>query len=376
MSERIRRFLEQQRPPTPCLVVDLEIIRQNYRNLREHLPLAQVFYAVKANPAPDVVRMLAAEGSSFDTASLSEIDLCLSNGAQADNISFGNTIKKESDIAEAFGRGVRLYAIDSQEELRKISRAAPGSRVYCRILVENTGAQWPLSRKFGCAVDMAADLLTEARALGLDPYGVSFHVGSQQTALDQWDVALAKVAMLFSTLQERGIELKAVNLGGGFPAHYLDEVEGLPAYANAVMHAVTNHFGNRIPALMVEPGRSLVGDSGILQSEVVLVSRKSYDDDRRWVFLDVGKFNGLAETMDEAIRYRITTSRDGEEIAPVILAGPTCDSVDILYDKAGYCLPVGLQAGDKVEIHSTGAYTASYASVNFNGFEPLKQYCI
>ncbi|MGE4527638.1 MAG: type III PLP-dependent enzyme [Rhodospirillaceae bacterium] len=376
MSERIRRFLEQQRPPTPCLVVDLEIIRENYRSLREHLPLAQVFYAVKANPAPDVVRMLAAEGSSFDTASLPEIDLCLSNGAMAENISFGNTIKKERDIAEAFGRGVRLFAIDSQEELHKIGRAAPGSRVYCRILVENTGAQWPLSRKFGCAVEMAADLLTEARDMGLDPYGVSFHVGSQQTALDQWDVALAKVAMLFTTLQERGIELKAVNLGGGFPAHYQDEVEALPAYANAVMHAITKHFGNRIPALMVEPGRSLVGDSGVLQAEVVLVSRKSYDDERRWVYLDVGRFNGLAETMDEAIRYRLTTSRDGEETAPVVLAGPTCDSVDIIYDKSNYCLPVNLQAGDKIEIHSTGAYTTSYASINFNGFEPLKQYCI
>lgn len=376
MTERIRRFLEEQRPPTPCLVVDLEVIRENYRNLREHLPVAQVFYAVKANPAPQVVRMLAGEGSSFDTASLPEIDLCLENGAPASMISFGNTIKKESDIAAAFVRGVRLFALDSAEELHKIARSAPGSRVYCRILVENSGAQWPLSRKFGCAVDMAADLLTEARALGLEPYGVSFHVGSQQTDLSQWDVAVAKVAMLFTTLQERGIELKAVNLGGGFPAHYQDEVEGLPAYANAVMHALTRHFGNRIPLLMVEPGRSLVGDAGILQAEVVLVSQKSYEDSRRWVFLDVGRFNGLAETMDEAIRYRLTTSRDGEETAPVVLAGPTCDSVDILYDKADYRLPVGLQAGDKVQIHSTGAYTASYASVAFNGFAPLKQYCI
>ena len=376
MTERIRRFLEEQRPPTPCLVVDLEVIRENYRNLREHLPVAQVFYAVKANPAPQVVRMLAGEGSSFDTASLPEIDLCLENGAPASMISFGNTIKKESDIAAAFVRGVRLFALDSAEELHKIARSAPGSRVYCRILVENSGAQWPLSRKFGCAVDMAADLLTEARALGLEPYGVSFHVGSQQTDLSQWDVAVAKVAMLFTTLQERGIELKAVNLGGGFQAHYQDEVEGLPAYANAVMHALTRHFGNRIPLLMVEPGRSLVGDAGILQAEVVLVSQKSYEDSRRWVFLDVGRFNGLAETMDEAIRYRLTTSRDGEETAPVVLAGPTCDSVDILYDKADYRLPVGLQAGDKVQIHSTGAYTASYASVAFNGFAPLKQYCI
>ena len=106
------------------------------------------------------------------------------------------------------------------------------------------------------------------------------------------------------------------------------------------------------------------------------MSKKSYDDERRWVFLDVGRFNGLAETMDEAIKYRVTTSRDGADTAPVILAGPTCDSVDVIYDKAGYCLPVDLEPGDKIEFHSTGAYTTSYASVNFNGFAPLRQYCI
>ncbi|KAG9395177.1 Diaminopimelate decarboxylase [Carpediemonas membranifera] len=376
MTKRIQQFLKEQQPATPCVVIDLDVVKTNYRNMTAHLPLAQVFYAVKANPAPEVVDLLAAEGSSFDVASVPELDLTLAHGAAPDHISFGNTIKKERDIAYAYSKGIRLFAFDSEEELLKLSRAAPGSKVYCRILVENEGAQWPLSRKFGCEIEMAEDLLCQARELGLVPYGVSFHVGSQQTDLSQWDVAMTRVASLFMTLQERGIELTAINLGGGFPAHYIEHVEELPSYADAVMRAIISHFGSRHPKLMIEPGRSMVGDSGVLQAEVILVSRKSNDDCKRWVYLDAGKFNGLAETLDEAITYRVTTSRDGEETEPVILAGPTCDSVDVIYEKKEYSLPVGLKAGDLVQFHSTGAYTTSYASVNFNGFDPIKAYCI
>ena len=150
----------------------------------------------------------------------------------------------------------------------------------------------------------------------------------------------------------------------------------IQAYANAVMAAVTRHFGNDLPELVVEPGRSIVGDAGIIQSEVVLISRKSYDEEKRWVYLDVGKFNGLVETMDESIKYRIRTPADGGALGPTVLAGPTCDSADILYERTEYQLPLDLKAGDKVEILSTGAYTSMYSSVGFNGFQPLRTYCI
>ena len=376
MTAKIARFLEEVRPATPCVVVDLDVVRDNYLGLRHWLPLAQVYYAVKANPAAEIIRMLVGLGSSFDVASRGEIDLCLENGARAEAISFGNTIKKQSDIAYAYGKGVRLYAFDSEAELEKLARSAPGSRVFCRILMTCDGAEWPLSRKFGCEAEMARDLLVKAREMGLDPYGVSFHVGSQQTDLGQWDIAVGKAAMLFSALTEAGIELRMINLGGGFPARYRSDVPAVERYAEAVMHAMTNHFGNALPAMIIEPGRSLVGDAGVLEAEVVLISRKSYDEDVRWVYLDIGKFGGLAETMDEAIKYRILTSHDGEETAPVVLAGPTCDSADILYEKAGYEMPVTLRVGDKVRILSTGAYTTSYSAVNFNGFAPLKAYFI
>lgn len=376
MTAKIARFLEEVRPVSPCVVVDLDVVRENYLGLRRFLPLAQVYYAVKANPAPEIVRMLNDLGSSFDVASRGEIELCLTNGVSSDRISFGNTIKKVSDIAYAYDKGVRLYAFDSECELEKLAESAPGSRVFCRILMTCDGAEWPLSRKFGCEIEMAKDLLVKARDLGLDPYGVSFHVGSQQTDLRQWDIAVGKAQMLFTALDEVGISLRMCNLGGGFPARYRSDVPAVERYADAVMDAMSKHFGNNIPAMIIEPGRSLVGDAGILEAEVVLISRKSYDEDVRWVYLDVGKFGGLAETMDEAIKYRIETPHDGDNTGPVILAGPTCDSADILYEKAGYEMPVTLKVGDKVRILSTGAYTTSYSAVNFNGFAPLKAYFI
>jgi ornithine decarboxylase len=377
-NKKVAKFLAERQPETPYLIVDLDVVGQAYKLLRRYMPLAKIFYAVKANPAPEVVGLLRDLDSNFDVASRNEVDLCMERGVGADRISFGNTIKKERDIAYAFERGVRLYAFDSACELEKLARSAPGSRVFCRILVESTGAEWPLSRKFGCSPEMAVDLLRQAKSLGLDPYGVSFHVGSQQTKVDQWDSAIERAAKMFWALAETDINLRMINVGGGFPAKYRGDVPGVAQYANAVMGAITQHFGNDLPEIIIEPGRSLVGDAGVIHSEVVLISRKAENDEKRWVYLDVGKFNGLAETMDEAIRYRIKTPYEGTGVAtgPVVLAGPTCDSADILYEKSRYRMPLDLKVGDRIEILSTGAYTSSYASVNFNGFTPLKTYCI
>ncbi|HEV2188350.1 MAG TPA: type III PLP-dependent enzyme [Stellaceae bacterium] len=376
MNKKISRFLAETVPETPCLIVDLDIVGKAYDLLRRYLPNASVYYAVKANPARDIVAMLAKKGSSFDVASPSEIALCLDNGATAERLSFGNTIKKERDIAAAYAAGIRLFAFDSEAELGKLARVAPGARVFCRILVSCDGADWPLSRKFGCTPEMAVTLLSRARDFGLDPYGVSFHVGSQQTDLNQWDGAIGAAARMFSLLAEADINLRMVNIGGGFPAQYRGEVSPIANYAAAVTTALTRHFGNHLPEVIVEPGRSLVGDAGVIQSEVVLISDKGDGDGKRWIYLDVGKFNGLAETMDESIKYRIETPGRNGPSGPVVIAGPTCDSADILYEKTQYKMPLSLSVGDKVEILSTGAYTASYASVGFNGFAPIRTYCI
>jgi ornithine decarboxylase len=376
MTARIREFLKNRQDDGPCLVVDLDVVRDNYTAFAKALPDTRVFYAVKANPAPEVLSLLAKLGSCFDTASVPEIEMALAAGATPDRISYGNTIKKERDIARAHALGVRLYAVDCTAEVEKIARAAPGARVFCRILSDCAGAEWPLSRKFGCEPGMAADVLEHAHRLGLEAHGLSFHVGSQQTNQHAWDRALASAAAVFRECGERGMNLAMVNLGGGFPTKYLKNVPTVKAYGSAIFRALRKHFGNRIPETIIEPGRGMVGNAGIIEAEVVLVSKKSNEDEIRWVYLDLGKFGGLAETMDESIRYPIKTPRDGDVRGPCVLAGPTCDSMDVLYEKQPYELPVSLEIGDRVLIEGTGAYTTTYASVGFNGFAPLKQYLI
>jgi ornithine decarboxylase len=376
MTERIRQFLRDRRDDGPCLVVDLEVVRDNYFAFAKALPDTRVFYAVKANPAPEVLKLLASLGSCFDTASVAEIEMVLAAGATPDRISFGNTIKKERDIARAHALGIPLYAVDCKAEVEKIARAAPGSRVFCRILCDNEGAEWPLSRKFGCEPTMAADVLEHAHRLGLVAHGVSFHVGSQQRNTAAWDRALAAASAIFRECGERGIALTMVNLGGGFPTRYTKNVPAVKMYGTAIFRGLRKHFGNAIPETIIEPGRGMVGNAGVIEAEVVLVSKKSETDAVRWVYLDIGKFGGLAETIDESIRYPIRTPRDGGKVAPCILAGPTCDSVDVLYEKEPYPLPVSLEIGDRVLIEGTGAYTATYSSVAFNGFAPLKTYHI
>ncbi len=376
MTERILKFLRRRSEDGPCLVIDLEVVRDNYLAFAKTLPDTRVFYAVKANPAPEILKLLVELGSSFDAASIPEIEMVLAAGATPDRISYGNTIKKERDIARAYTLGVRLFAFDCEAEADKIARAAPGVKVFCRILCDGNGAEWPLSRKFGCAPEMAPRVLEHAHRLGLVAYGLSFHVGSQQNNVKAWDKALKSAAAVFKDLAERGINLSMVNLGGGFPARYLKDVPPVKVYGNAIFRALRKHFGNRIPETIIEPGRGLVGDAGMIEAEVVLISKKSDTDEMRWVYLDIGKFGGLAETMDEAIRYPIRTKKDQDELAPCVIAGPTCDSVDVLYEKTPYLLPVSLAIGDKVLIEATGAYTTTYSAVAFNGFPPLKSYVI
>ncbi len=377
MTPKIDSYLAENRLETPRLVVDLDVIAENYRLLRRALPSSGIYYAVKANPAPEVLRVLAGLGACFDAASVGEIGFCLDAGAGPDRISYGNTIKKRRDIERAHDLGVGLFAFDSAGELEKLAFCAPGSKVYCRILTSEKGAAWPLSAKFGCELEMARDLMLKAGDLGLDPYGVSFHVGSQQTDPGQWDLAIGRAAMVFSDLRDSGVDLRMINLGGGFPARYRGDVPGIERYGEAIARAMARCFGNDQPETIIEPGRAIAATAGVIEAEVVLVSKKSYaENEPSWVYLDVGMFGGLAETMNEAIKYPIRTPRDGGKTGPVVLAGPTCDGADILYENSGYRLPLSLRPGDRVRLSSAGAYTATYASSGFNGFGPLREFYI
>ena len=373
-SERIDDFLTEHRPATPCIVIDLDIVRARYSALREALPAAQIYYAVKANPAPQVVAALAALGAHFDLASPGEISLCRSLRIPPDRFSYGNTIKRESAIGGAAADGIDLFAFDSIAELEKLARRAPGARVFCRLLIHNPGAEWPLTRKFGCSSHMAADLLVEVGKRRLRPIGLSFHVGSQQTEPSAWIAAIAHAGWVFRACARRGVRLELLNLGGGLPAHYSEPVPPLADYAEAIETGLQREFGASRPRLLIEPGRHLVGDAGLLRTEVLLISRKSTHERERWVYLDAGLYNGLDETLDERIRYRLRTPRDGGACEPVILAGPTCDSEDILYRRRPYRLPLDLAIGDTVDFLSAGAYTGSVAAVGFNGFPPIETF--
>jgi ornithine decarboxylase len=373
LTPGLESFLKKQHE-TPFLVVDVAAVEQNFRDLQLYFPKADVHYAVKANPVPEILLSLWDAGCNFDVASPQEIALCMHLGISASSLSYGNTIKKAKDISYAYARGVRLFAFDSLTELEKLAACAPGSSVMCRVLVDSDGASWPLSRKFGCNPEMAVELLQLAYKRGLTPHGLTFHVGSQQNNPYAWDVALSELAQVVSSLGKSGIDLEVINIGGGLPAHYQEQVPSLEVFAETIQTALHTYM----PGLkvMLEPGRSLVADAGVIQSEVVLISHKSKDDPTRWVYLDIGKFNGLIETMDESIKYRLRTTKDNFAKGRVILAGPTCDSADILYEKTLVELPLNLAVGDRLEILSTGAYTSSYSSVGFNGFPPLKTYCI
>lgn len=354
----------------PTLVIDSARVGAQYDALAQGLGTARIHYAVKANPAPEIIRLLVQRGSRFDAASRGEIELCLAQGARGCDISFGNTVKRPNDIAFAASVGVQLFVADSHAELEKIAANAPGAQIYLRVIVENSQADWPLSRKFGCAPGAVPELLDFAGALGLRPVGLSFHVGSQTRRAEFWTPVLDHVARLWHAALAAGHDMHVLNIGGGFPAFYGEPIETPRAYAAQVMAAVTARFGD-VAYVMAEPGRGLVAEAGHIAAEVLLVSRKSADDLHRWVYLDIGRFSGLAETEGEAIRYQFVTPHDGGETGPCILAGPSCDSADILYEKRPLQLPLALESGDRVMIRNCGAYTSSYSSVGFNGFPPL-----
>ncbi len=358
---------------TPQLSVDLDVVRSSYDALAQVLPSVDLHYAVKANPSPQVLRTLARAGARWDVASPGEIEQVLAVDPDPSHISYGNTVKKVSDIVWAYAAGVRRFTFDSFEELDKLIAHAPGAELLVRLATTGQGADWALGTKFGCPEHVAYGLLQRATAHG-HPVGVCFHVGSQQRDVHAWDEPLAATGRLRRALQILGHDLTTVDLGGGFPASALEPAPPVRDFGHAIMRAVRKHLGPRRPQLIAEPGRFLVADAGTLECEVVLVTERA---GARWVFLDVGLFSGLAETLEEALRYRMSVLRDGEPVpgpvGPVAVAGPTCDSADVLWVRNKPSLPLDLRAGDRVLLHSTGAYTTSYSSVGFNGFAPLRQ---
>ncbi|MDD5091635.1 MAG: type III PLP-dependent enzyme [Candidatus Wallbacteria bacterium] len=365
LTAKIRRLA--QTLPTPFLIMDLKVVEKKYRALAEAFPNSQIFYAIKANAHPRIITLLNRLGCCFDAASRNEIEKLLSLGVAPEKISFGNTIKRDSDIRAAFELGVRYFVADATLEVEKIAECAPKSKVFIRLEMDSGDSDWPLSHKFGTSKEDAVKLLKLAKKLGLTPFGLSFHVGSQCYNPKRWPVALEKCHFVFTELAQKGIELSMINLGGGFPIQHLKSIPSLSEISDEVNHFLGKYFETK-PAVFLEPGRYMVGDAGIMVGSVITKREGSGEN---WLFIDAGVFHGLMETI-ENFRYEVKTDLDqSEHLAEFHLAGPTCDSIDVIYDTI--LLPLPLSQHDKLYFLNTGAYTVEY-NTNFNGFPPPKIY--
>lgn len=363
------------------IIYDLAGIAARYDALCTQLPGVDVRFAMKACPADEVLRHLAARGAGVDAASPEEIAQALRAGVPARRIHYGNTVKSDRNIAAAHRLGVRDFATDSGEDAAAIAAHAPGARVFCRLATDGHGALWGLSDKYGCSPADAVRVLEHARELGLTPSGLSVHVGSQQMTADAWRAACERLADVLTALARRGIHPDHVNLGGGLPAlGYLD-VRGRPLDPPLEKVLAVIRDGMRLCRaaaatplrFVVEPGRHLVADHGAIRAHVVrLTARERPDGERRhWLYLSCGRFNGLYEM--DALQYRLVfPTHPGGPTVPAVIAGPSCDSDDAYSARhAPVPVPADLASGDPVWVLSAGAYALSYMTQGFNGFRPL-----
>lgn len=375
---------EATKHESPCIIINLDIIKKNYIRMKELYPKIKIYYAIKTNPCEEVIKVLRDLGSCFDVATVYEIDLALSLGISPDRLSYGNTIKKAKDIDYAYKKGIRLIATDSIVDVDNIVKYAPEAKVFFRLqTITGNTADHPLSRKFGAQPDLLMRLLEYAYKKGVHIAGVSFHVGSQQRDIGAWDTALCQVHHIYNHFHKKhpDVHFEIVNIGGGFPATYVNHAPPDENYASEINHYLDRVFkdtphGTPEPIYMMEPGRGIAGDAGVLVTDVVLTEQKHKHSIDSWLYIDTGRFGGLTETYNEAIRYPVATERKGPVTTNYIVAGPTCDSMDIIYEKYRVPLPMGMEQGDRMYFLSAGAYTHSTCSIGFNGFPPPKVYFV
>ena len=351
-------------PVTPRLLLSTGLIARRFHELSAALGDVTLFYAVKANPHPAVLETLAVVGAGFDVASSAETDAVLATGVAPQRLLSSNPMQARRAVRHHHAAGVDTFVVDSLGEARKVAAEAPGAALLARLATSGAGSDHSLAGKFGADPQEVFDILDAAPRLGLRPAGVAFHVGSQQREPERWIAPIDTAAGLFAALERNGHRPWLLDIGGGFPAAHAAPCPPLSSYGRVIQAAVRAAFGARRPSLIAEPGRGLVGDAGVLEARVLGVAQRG---GRRWVYLDAGVFSGLVETLGEEIRYRIWSSAGGAP-APAVLAGPTCDSADVMYSHLE--LPDDLAEGDRVWFGAAGVYTTAYSST-FNGFAPL-----
>ena len=355
-------------PPqeTPFLLLDTERLRQNARQFQAAFPDAQVYFSVKANNHPQVLSLFADEGINFDVASWGEVQLLAALKIPPERIIFSAPTKIPRHIEWAYQFGIRAFAFDSRLEIEKLARLAPGAQVIARIAVDNEGSYWPLERKFGLQPEQAVEYMLLAASHGLKPLGLTFHVGSQNRDPHAWVRALERSHNIWQTLKSRGITLELINTGGGYPAQFDLPVPAISEIAAAILSAAHRLFGEQV-RLLVEPGRGLVGNAGIMVTSVI---NRAQRGDQAWLYLDVGTFHGLIEGIEMFnFQYNVIVERSAEKQIPFILSGPTCDSADII--RSGIHLPEDMTLGDRVFLFPAGAYSNSLERYNGMDYPPV-----
>jgi ornithine decarboxylase len=352
---------ETKKLQTPFLLIDLEKIRQNYRAIKRNIKGAEVFYAMKANDHPKILSVLRDEGCSFEIASLSELEALKKLNIPADKIMCFNSVKDEKFLKAMFTYGVQIMAFDSENEVDKIAKFAPSSKVVLRITVNNAGSDWPLTKKFGVDAAEALPLLKYAKSKNLTPIGLTFHVGSQCLNKNNWTSALYVCDEIWTEAKHEDIQLTFISLGGGIPVKHLKSIPSLKEIGEAIDKGLKRNFKSSSAPLRItiEPGRGMVGDAAIMGTTIVGKVKRGNED---WLWIDVGVFNGLMETI-QGFAYEIKTEKNRKK-ALVTIAGPSCDSVDIPFTDIKLSAS---EIGERMYIMNAGAYTTSYAAP-FNGF--------
>ncbi len=368
-------FLETLSYETPFFLFSKNKIRDNFKEFQKYFSNSIVYYAMKANSEPELLRILFDAGAGFEVASKYELELLKKIKVPAEKIIYGTAVKPLSHIKKFHAYGVDKYAFDSIQELDKIASIAPSSKVYCRLIVNDTGSVYKFSEKFGADTKNAVILLEHAKSLGLHPYGISFHVGSQASNKKAWANALATLSPVIKNLKENNINLDIINLGGGYPCTKYNSFE-----EDFDLKDISRYIYEQYkklpysPKLILEPGRVIVADTGILVTSVIAKIKRR---ENTWLFLDAGVYNGLFESLayQGSTRYKITCTRSTGNVGESLfaLAGPTGDSWDVITREA--FLPEDIDIGDKLVFHDVGSYNTVCMN-RFNGFPATKVYFI
>jgi ornithine decarboxylase len=353
------KWLDDEDVQTPLLLIDTDKVSEKLSMMGKKIKNARLFYAVKANPDINLARFVSERVVGFEISSEGELNMLAEIGVKADRIISSNPVKSLTFLEKAYSYGINQFAYDSFDEAEKIAKLAPRSNVYVRLAVPNEGSEWPLSRKFGAELDDAVQLLVFAQEKELNPVGITFHVGSQCTDLYSWNIALDKAKILWDIAEQKKIKLQILNIGGGYPVNYTRNVLDIDTIEKNIDKLIREKFPEDIEVHM-EPGRAVVGDAGMLVTTVIGKAKRRDED---WLYIDVGVFNGLMESLG-GIRYTYLVESYNTSAKEWTIAGPSCDGFDVIDKNVRLWEP---DIGNLLLVLSGGAYTVSYAS-EFNGF--------